>query len=144
MARTSAPHGRIIAEKCYKFIRKVGETASTEEENNLPNATQQEVAAARGSSWALVILFYATRTPGPTSIGIPVVLLLISAICRTVGIGAPAPIFSSARSVWVITRSVLEVMADSGGSIDGRFWAFAVSLLWPLYAVLRYAWGVAV
>ena len=35
----------------------------------------------------------------------------------------------------------MDIMTDDDGEIDGRFWAFMVSLVWPIYSIGAFAWN---
>ena len=56
----------------------------------------------------------------------------------SVGSGALAPLWSVRRATWIFVRMVVDLLTDSEGTVDGWFWAFALSLSRPLFIVVRY------
>ena len=77
--------------------------------------------------------FYATHIPGPMAVGIPVFLFALAVFSRTIGIGAFAPLWSVLRATWIVLRMVVDLLTASAGTAGGWFWAFVLSLSWPLF-----------
>ena len=65
-------------------------------------------------------------------------ILLLAAISRAAGLGAYTPALSIIRAFWVVVRDVLDFLTDSHAAVDGRYWAFLCSLLWPMYSLRTY------
>ena len=88
-----------------------------------------------------VIVFYITHTPGPEDVKVPLLMLVIALISRTIGIGALAPVWSILRDGRLVVRVIMNFLTDSEGTIAVWFWAFVASLSWPMYSIVWYGWN---
>ena len=85
-----------------------------------------------------IVVFYVTHIPGPMAVEIPAFLFVLAVVRRTAGIGSLAPLRSVLRSTWILLRMVVELLTDIEWDVDGWFWAFALSVSWPLFTAMRY------
>ena len=100
--------------------------------------TQMATEILRCTSGFGVIAFYLTRLHGPLAVKVPVYLMIIALVGRTLGLGALYPIVSIFRTGWIMIRTVVVFLTDNVGSFDLWFWAFVTSLLRPIYQGVKF------
>ena len=131
LPRTGNAHETVLTVRYYKYVRKVGEVAVTDED--VPSRSLRDaVEVVKGTTWFGVVTFYITRMPGHMAVKIPLLLLVVSLISRFVGCGALVPLWTVLRAAWILIRMSVDLITDSDGAVDGWFWAFVISLSWPL------------
>ena len=139
LSRTGEPHETLLTAKQYKYVRKGNEVSVADP--IVPSRTVRNVAdVAKGSSWFGVLTFYFMRIPGRTTVKIPCLFLILSLTSRAVGIGATTPICDVLRGGWIVLRLIINVITDSNDAMGGWFWAFLVSLIWPLCSMVKHVW----
>ena len=85
-------------------------------------------------------MFYVTRIHGPMALKVPTMLLGLCIVSRAIGLGTLAPMFAIIRGGWVVVRSWIDFITNSGGTTDGWYRAFLISLTWPLMSMLKMGW----
>ena len=136
MSRTGVPHDSLLAVRRYKYVRRTNEVIVVDQATG-SQVTRDVVAVAKGSSWMGIIVFYVMRIPCPMVVKVPVLFFAISAVSRAAGSGALAPLRSVLRAAWIMVRMVIDFLTDSEGVVGGWFWAFVLSLTWPLFTIVR-------
>ena len=137
IARTDEDHTELISFRHYMIVHKVDEISVIPEVTSM-SVTAKLMEIVRGGSWFGIITFYVTQLPGPLAVKIPGLLLGIVSVSRTLGFGFLYPAIAVMRGRWLFCRSVIDFLTDSEGSFDFWFWAFAVSLMWPVYQCVKY------
>ena len=89
-----------------------------------------------------VIIFYIAHILGPMAVEIPMLLFILALVSRTAGIGVLAPMRSILRAGWIMAQIVMDFRTDIEGTADVWFWAFVVSLSWPIYSVMCHGWKI--
>ena len=139
LPRGGPDHLTILTVKFYKYIRKSNEVAPFVSEASI-GIFQRVFDVVRGSPWAGLIIFYFTRMPVPASAKLPCIIFVVAAGSSIFGLGFLSPLWYVFRDGWILMRTILDVLTNSGGPTDVWYWAFLLSLIWPACALCKHVW----
>ena len=136
MARTDVDQGAVPNFRFYKIVKSNMnslQVAGEEVNHEVRPIKEDLVTIIRGTSWMSLFLSYFAKVPGAMTLKIPGIFLILMIPSKTVGVGAFAPIRAVLRAVWIAIRIFVDFAMDTNSVLDIWFWAFCISLLWPLY-----------
>ena len=113
-ARDNVPHDELLTVDSYRLIRSTAELAAASDEASV-SVFQQASDVACGTSWIGVMSLGFTKTPGPAFVKIPSVLLMLAVLVRAVGVGIMTPVASVLRAGWIVIRTLIDPLTNSGG-----------------------------
>ena len=136
MDRTDVDHENLTSSRHYVVVRRNDEVTAAPD--TAPTSVSHVATdVARGAAWFGIINFYLVRSPGQFAVKVPCFLLVLTVVVRTLGLGALYPIVYIFKATWLMTRTAIDFLTADDGSFDVWFWAFALSLTWPIYRCLN-------
>ena len=86
-----------------------------------------------------LFLFYYAKIHGALYFNLPGAILVLAILRNAIGVGAFPPIRAVLKAVWITVRLFFDFATDADRSLGTWFWAFSISVLWPLYAGIEYS-----
>ena len=125
-ARGTAGQGALPNSRNYKVTQKEDtDVQMADESHDDDGAPLTDLATmVRGPSRFGLFMFYYAKIPGAMYLKNPGVILALSVLRHTIGIGALAPIRAVLKDAWIIIRLFLDFPTEAAIHLSFWFWEF--------------------